>query len=540
MEDTTSSALSASPIVRIMKIILEYAKIVSEIPQGSQKKFESILELYDHVDRSDKDNILRPIGEILEFCYSYLDRMQKQNKVLNFNLEIRKHFEQLFDMQKKQIQKRLPYGYLSPYGMPAYGNPLLGRSYHPSSNYITEPNLDISRDYSPSKEVTSWFKFRHYYLFGFPPKEQIKQELKNSFNYPYSYEENETGTIITNYSMMVNDAGKVMIVVDDKYLTVSDSADPKLVHEIIDFEYDFHSFTHIKITNENTKKYNEFTIVICPFMIRDNYNYRHFVEALIRQKYNEHTKELEDREIGFVLMNKSTQSIFEDNTLSMEQRIEKISRSQFTYIIPITSKFSGLLTAYKRQAEAGILDESVKSSFCTLCWNRASAYQKDILELLNKAIRLDENRKYDEALGYLDKALEKKTNDAFIMFYKGKILVTIQRYEEAIIYFDKALEIDPNHAQSLHGKGYALSELQRYEEAIIYFDKALEIDPLETTILFYQSIAKLMSGDKEACLNLLKQAIDKDVGIKESAKKNKHFERLKDDEEFRKLVYDNE
>jgi tetratricopeptide (TPR) repeat protein len=67
-------------------------------------------------------------------------------------------------------------------------------------------------------------------------------------------------------------------------------------------------------------------------------------------------------------------------------------------------------------------------------------------------------------LGYLDKALEKKPNDVFIMYYKGKILLTIQRYEEAISYFDKALVIDP----------------------------------LETTILFYQSIAKLMLGDKES------------------------------------------
>ena len=84
-----------------------------------------------------------------------------------------------------------------------------------------------------------------------------------------------------------------------------------------------------------------------------------------------------------------------------------------------------------------------------------------------------------------------------------------------------------------------LLSLQRYEEAIIYFDKALEIDQFETTILCNNSIAKLMVGDKESSLRLLKQAIDKDPTIREFAKYEKRFERLKDDLQFRKLVYGN-
>jgi tetratricopeptide (TPR) repeat protein len=74
-----------------------------------------------------------------------------------------------------------------------------------------------------------------------------------------------------------------------------------------------------------------------------------------------------------------------------------------------------------------------------------------------------------------------------------------------------------------------LLSLQRYEEAISYFDKALEIDQFETTILCNNSIAKLTVGDKESSLRLLKQAIDKDPTLREFAKYEKRFERLKDD-----------
>ena len=81
-----------------------------------------------------------------------------------------------------------------------------------------------------------------------------------------------------------------------------------------------------------------------------------------------------------------------------------------------------------------------------------------------------------------------------------------------------------------------LLSLQRYEQAISYFDKALEIDQFETTILCNNSIAKSTVGDKESSsLRLLKQAIDKDPTIREFAKYEKRFERLKDDLQFRQL-----
>jgi len=72
-----------------------------------------------------------------------------------------------------------------------------------------------------------------------------------------------------------------------------------------------------------------------------------------------------------------------------------------------------------------------------------------------------------------------------------------------------------------------LLSLQRYEEAISYFDKALEIDQFEITILCNDSIAKLTVGDKKSSPRLLKQAIDKDPTIREFAKYEKRFERLK-------------
>jgi tetratricopeptide (TPR) repeat protein len=60
---------------------------------------------------------------------------------------------------------------------------------------------------------------------------------------------------------------------------------------------------------------------------------------------------------------------------------------------------------------------------------------------------------------------------------KGNTLFNQRKYEEAIEYYDKALAIDPNNKEFLNNKANALDELNKYEESIHYYDKALAIDP---------------------------------------------------------------
>ena len=47
------------------------------------------------------------------------------------------------------------------------------------------------------------------------------------------------------------------------------------------------------------------------------------------------------------------------------------------------------------------------------------------------------------------------------------------RYEEAIGYFDKALALDPNHDYALTSKGEALDRLGRHKEAVEYYERVL-------------------------------------------------------------------
>ncbi len=56
----------------------------------------------------------------------------------------------------------------------------------------------------------------------------------------------------------------------------------------------------------------------------------------------------------------------------------------------------------------------------------------------------------------------------------GNIWYRFKRYDEAISYYDKVLERDAEFLDALVNKGHALNHLKRYDEANLYYDKALK------------------------------------------------------------------
>ena len=56
----------------------------------------------------------------------------------------------------------------------------------------------------------------------------------------------------------------------------------------------------------------------------------------------------------------------------------------------------------------------------------------------------------------------------------GNIFYRLKRYNEALSYYDKVLERDTGFLDALVNKGHALYQLKRFHEANSYYDKALK------------------------------------------------------------------
>jgi len=98
------------------------------------------------------------------------------------------------------------------------------------------------------------------------------------------------------------------------------------------------------------------------------------------------------------------------------------------------------------------------------------------------------DRKYDEAASFIDKALEKDPNSAMLLNVKGSLLEQLGKIDEAFVAYKKAYDLDPtdysvnsnlgryyyNQAQDVEEQYYAKKQFDQGDKAAQeYYDKAL-------------------------------------------------------------------
>jgi len=92
-----------------------------------------------------------------------------------------------------------------------------------------------------------------------------------------------------------------------------------------------------------------------------------------------------------------------------------------------------------------------------------------------RAALLAMSGRYEEALASFDRALGIKSDDADTWFQRGCVLVKLGKYQEAVTSYEHALKIDPNNHDIWVNHGFALVTLGKYKEALASYDHALEI-----------------------------------------------------------------
>lgn len=93
----------------------------------------------------------------------------------------------------------------------------------------------------------------------------------------------------------------------------------------------------------------------------------------------------------------------------------------------------------------------------------------------------------------------------------GKLLLDDLRIDDALYYLQKALQINPKDSVTRYYLSIAYEEKGNYEAAIIELQKAIELNPAFTEYYerlqnIYKYLGKLSDADKiNRKLNLLKQ-----------------------------------
>ena len=93
------------------------------------------------------------------------------------------------------------------------------------------------------------------------------------------------------------------------------------------------------------------------------------------------------------------------------------------------------------------------------------------------------------------------------IYYIGAELFERERYNEALPYIDRAIELDPRNVVAVLGRGILYWKLNRLEEAVSNLSHAIELDPQMEYAYRIRASAKLLLEDYEGALSDLDNAI---------------------------------
>ena len=117
---------------------------------------------------------------------------------------------------------------------------------------------------------------------------------------------------------------------------------------------------------------------------------------------------------------------------------------------------------------------------------------KNIREWESISAVLVVEKRYSEAIIYLDKILDNEPNNLKALSNKAGLLIKLEQFSKSIELSDRVLEIDPNRISTLTNKAIALKMLKNYEDSFITFTKILILEPEDEKIKKMR--AELLSG----------------------------------------------
>lgn len=101
---------------------------------------------------------------------------------------------------------------------------------------------------------------------------------------------------------------------------------------------------------------------------------------------------------------------------------------------------------------------------------------------VNKAKKLIENRKLDDAENILKEALDISNQDSRVYKYLGKIYELRRKFEDAVKYYSTSAQINPQDKEIWLRLGMCQLNSKLYTEALNSFEKAAKITPLNTDV----------------------------------------------------------
>ena len=157
-------------------------------------------------------------------------------------------------------------------------------------------------------------------------------------------------------------------------------------------------------------------------------------------------------------------------------------------------------------------------------------------EFFNQGVKLYQEYDYPKAIASFDKAIAADPANYKVYTAKGIALCFEGDYKGGMALIQKTLDMNPGYVPAFYDLAMAYKLQNNYDQSLYWFEKTIQGDPRNTWS--YYGIATIYAdrGNTRESLNYLKKAIDLDQGVKEVAREQSHFAKMRNLPEFQALT----
>jgi serine/threonine protein kinase/Tfp pilus assembly protein PilF len=161
------------------------------------------------------------------------------------------------------------------------------------------------------------------------------------------------------------------------------------------------------------------------------------------------------------------------------------------------------------------------------------------------AISLDPKKEFRSAgityleLGKYDKAIQGYDLDAessFSLAMKGQLYWRWGKRDLALKYLNRSISLDPNSISYYMGMAFKASMEGKYDEGIKFVKQIEDKNPTDSEVWFGLSELYALLGDKNSCINALRNAVNGGYYNYPFLLKDNYFDSIRDDVEFQKVL----
>jgi tetratricopeptide (TPR) repeat protein len=201
---------------------------------------------------------------------------------------------------------------------------------------------------------------------------------------------------------------------------------------------------------------------------------------------------------------KSAQDEYEKGAIALRYGLTdeaiRYGRQALTYVPDHFNALALLGSAYYTKGEIALSAE---------CYEKAAALKPDVAEIQRNLgivyVELKETAKAEEVL----KKAFAKSGDAEAAYHLGRLCYGDKRFEEALDYALKSIQKDGKSAKAYNLKGVVLNQLGRFAEAAGSFQAGLVLVPEDIGLQINLGIAYLNSGEPAKAKAVLEAVLPK-------------------------------